>query len=733
MMLTELLIGAFCTSLLSERAQPASNRQGDAGQVRAHIHHRRRLNQQPRLKIIPPDQNNLRSSQRYGRLLKTPKKRPTDNSHAYRSKAKEINPHLMRVLNNRRLVAVKLPKDQMLTQKLATLSLPLVVVPVGGFLSAPAMVGLGLGVYLYTALPLVISDLYTALIKEQRISMVALECVLFVIMLSTGHYFAAVLGAALYLLSKKLVLKTENHSRQSLINTFDQQHQSAWQKIDDLLIETPVEKLNRGDLIVVSAGEIIPVDGVVHAGMASVDQSALTGESQPVDCDPQQKVFAATVVLTGQLEIAVESAGTETIAAQINQILLKTADFTSTMHSRGEYIADRTAFPTLIAGGLSAVAGFTPIRSASLMNANFGYNMRILAPISMLNHLGYGAKNGVLIKDGRALELIEQVDTVVFDKTGTLTEERPTLADIHLYGDYSADELLRYAAIAEQRQGHPIAQAIIAAAAASGHQTLPSTDAVAYRIGYGLTAQYQDKVVQLGSRRFMASESIAIPFEANALFSACEERGVTLVMMAIDGELVGAFELHATIRPEAQLIIEHLRQAGIGHIYIITGDHDSAARYIAQQLNIDGYFANVLPQEKANHIKQLQQAGRTVCYVGDGINDAIALKQSHVSISLAGASTVATDTAAIILMDGNLAKLPLIFSLVNSFSTSIKRSFYSTMVPGFICVVGVIGLHFGIVSTILLNQAGLMVGIANASLKQKSWKAGPVNQRWQGA
>ncbi len=621
---------------------------------------------------------------------------------------------LQEMATSKEEVAELSDEEKELNRNLSLLSVALGFTAGGAWLYPPLTL-IGLPFYLYSAVPMIMRDFYTAVVKEKRISMAALELALIGLMLGTGHFFAATLGGFLYLFSKKLVLKTEDHSRKSLINIFGQQERMVWVQIDGHEIETELSELKAGDIVVVAAGEMIPVDGIITSGMAGVDQHVLTGEAQPVEKEVGDEVFASTVVLTGRIEIEVEKTGSQTTAAQIGDILLRTADFKMTMHSRGVQIADRTALPTLSIGGLAFLSGFTPIGVASLMNANFGYNMRVLAPIAMLNYLNLLSQQGILVKDGRAVELLKQVDTVVFDKTGTLTQEVPHVAHIHACDGVEATELLTLAAAAEYKQKHPIALAILQKAKQEG-LTLPAIDDAQYKVGYGLTVTIGDKLVRMGSSRFIQLQGITIPSQIEAVQEDCHRQGHSLVMVAINEQLAGALELHATVRKEAKAVIRELRQHGIQSMYIISGDHEAPTKKLAKELGIDDYFANVLPEDKADLIKQLQEAGKSVCYIGDGINDSIALKQAHVSISLRGASTIATDTAAIILMDGGLSQLGQLFEIAEQFENNLWRTLMITILPGFISMSGVLFLNFGIITTILLNQVGLAVGMANTIL-----------------
>jgi Cu2+-exporting ATPase len=461
---------------------------------------------------------------------------------------------------------------------------------------------------------------------------------------------------------------------------------------------------------VINAGETIPIDGLIHSGIASIDQHVLTGELQPMAKGVGNSVFAGTVVLEGQIHIQVEKTGQETVAAQIGNILEKTADFKATMQSYGERIIDKGALPTL---AVSAIA--LPIlgtqSALAILNSCFGYQMRITAPLSMLNFLTIASKNSILIKDGRSLELLSQVDTVVFDKTGTLTEEQPHVGKIHCCG-IEENELLTYAAAAEYKQTHPIALAILAEAKQRRLNVAPVTQAK-YEVGYGIKVNVDAKLIRVGSVRFMEMEGISIPPEMNILQEETHEQGHSLVFIALNDQLVGAIELYPTIRPEAKQIIAQLKQRGLS-LYIISGDHEQPTRKLAQKLGIDNYFAETLPEDKANLIAQLQQKGKVVCFVGDGINDSIALKKSQVSISLRGASTVATDTAAIILMDNHLNQLDHLFEIAEEFNANMKNNLNLSIIPGFLCWGGVFFLHFGIVSTVLLYDASLLVGVWNA-------------------
>ncbi len=309
------------------------------------------------------------------------------------------------------------------------------------------------------------------------------------------------------------------------------------------------------------------------------------------------------------------------------------------------------------------------------------------------------------------LDLLNQVDTVVFDKTGTLTEEVPHVGQIHTCSDYDAMSVLAVAAAAEYRQTHPIARAILKEAQ-DRQLTWPSIDEAQYKIGYGLSVTIEKQAGASGYRRFMEIPpgEIFIPEQIRETQETCHNQGHSLVMVAIDDVLVGAIELHATIRPEAKEIIQGLRERNIKSIYILTGDVEMATKKLAQELGVDGYFANTLPEDKANLIDKLQQEGQSVCYVGDGINDSIALKKAHVSVSMLGSSTIATSTAQVVMMNANLTQLCYLFDLAKEFDHHMQTSFILSLAPGVLTIGGALLLGLGITSSVLFNVSAFVVG-----------------------
>lgn len=552
---------------------------------------------------------------------------------------------------------------------------------------------------------------YTDLVKKRRFTSLALEAFFLPLLLLSGHLILAAVTYWLFYVYLRIVARVKGQTVQSLTGVFGEQPQSVWIDRAGTEVEIPFADIQPGDVVIIRAGETIPIDGTIVAGIATIDQRLLTGESQPVEKGVSEATFAATLLLAGSIRIQTAKAGTETLAAQIGRVLKQTTRFASSLELRGIAIADRWALPNLVASALAyPIAGATG--AMAILYVPLGDVLYFGGPLTLFNYLSIAAKQGILIKDGRALESLAQVDTIVFDKTGTLTHEQPHVHRITCCAPYTEDEILTYAATAEVRQTHPIARAILQHAKAQNID-LSLADEVTYEVGYGLNVQINNQQILVGSEQFMVLEDVVIPTQIRTMQANAQEEGHALVYVAINQQLGGIIELRATIRPETKASIRTLQQRNYA-LAILSGDHAAPTRALAEELGIDQYFAEVLPEQKSEFIAQLQAEGRSVCFIGDGINDAIALKQAQVSISLAGASTIAMDTAQIILMDGTLQQLIPLLDLAQEIEASMKRTLWVGWVPSLLCIGGVFFLHLGLGSSVVLYYLGLTGGFANA-------------------
>src|SRR5262249_48614962 len=245
---------------------------------------------------------------------------------------------------------------------------------------------------------------------------------------------------------------------------------------------------------------------------------------------------------------------------------------------------------------------------------------------------------------------------------------------------------------------------------------LPATDDTQYKVGYGITVRVEGHTVRVGSKRFMEMEGVDLTPEVRDALDEAHREGHTMVMVAVDDHLGGAIELRAAVRPEVRQIVAGLRRRGIKHLAIISGDHEAPTRKLAESLGMDRYFAQVLPQDKADYVARLQQEGRKVCFVGDGINDSIALKKANVSVSLRGASTIATDTAHIVFLEEGLAKLCDVRDVARELDRNVKRSWSLILAPNIACIVGVFTMGFGIMTSVVTNNVAALGALGNGLL-----------------
>src|ERR1700724_2600029 len=456
---------------------------------------------------------------------------------------------------------------------ICTASVPLAAV---AQFAAPPLLPLSAALFAYTAIPS-LKGAYNVLFKERRLGVDVLDSIVVAGCLATLQVFPGAILCWCLGFGRYLVRRTEDNSKKLMLGAFGKQPRYCWlvangKPGDGVEIEVPLDRLDKGDIVVVHTGEVVPVDGIIVDGLAMLDQHALTGESMPAEKGVGDRVFASTVMVAGKMYVAVEKSGSETATARIAQILNDTAGYKLASQHRGEKLADKAVIPTLGLGGL-AFATLGPTGAVAVINSDLGTGIRMAAPLAMLSTLALCAQRGVLVKDGRALDLLCEVDTVLFDKTGTLTRERPEVGRMIGANGFKPLQILGFAAAAERRFHHPIALRILQKAQESGLR-LPLTDATQYKVGYGITVVIDRHRVRVGSRRFMEMERIPLTREVKEALDETHREGHTMVMIAVDDEFGGALELRASVRPEVRGIVRGLRERGMDHIAIILGDHE---------------------------------------------------------------------------------------------------------------------------------------------------------------
>lgn len=556
-----------------------------------------------------------------------------------------------------------------------------------------------------------IADIKKDFQRGQYVSTHLLGLVMILGLIVTDNVVFAAISVLSSSFFSMLVRLINENSQQKLISVFSEHPAQVWLLQDGVEMQTDFSSLQRGDLIVVNAGEMIPADGSITDGEGLVDQHLLTGESLPAEKSSGDAVAAATLLLSGRLVVAVAGSGEAGMAAEVNEALDRTQQYKDTLVLRGRRIYEQFAPVTL---GLSAVT--LPVLGADAALAVLWSDMGSIAADAgagaLFNSLQLLAQEGILVKDGRIFETLQDVDTVVFDKTGILTLPQPTVGKIHLFAAADEKTVLCHAAAAEYRQQHPIAQAILAHAAAE-QLAVPLPEKTISVAGGGVKVSADGQTIVVGSARFLEQEGVVLP-EAALLVQQAASSGHTLIYVSADSRLVGILELEPALRPEAASIIRQLQKRNI-RCCILSGDQESAVRHAAEQLGIEEYCTAALPVDKYNYINELQKQGRSVCFVGDGLNDVMALKNAHVSVSMKGAADAAVHTAQIIFTDGNLEKLLKFFDRSNEFQELMKRNYFISVAPSVFTIAGVYLLHFRITASFVIFSASCAAAFCNTA------------------
>ncbi len=446
--------------------------------------------------------------------------------------------------------------------------------------------------------------------------------------------------------------------------------------------EIPIDEVERGDIVVVKPGAKIPVDGRVTDGRTAVDESMLTGESMPVDKKAGDPVYAASLNATGLIRFRAEKVGADTALAHIIK-LVEDAQSSKAPIAQLADVVSGYFVPVVCA--IAAVAGIAWYLGTG-GNAEFAFTIFIsvlviacpcalglATPTAIMVGTGKGAENGILIKSGAALETAHRIRTVVLDKTGTITQGKPTVTDVLTVGGAAADRLLQLAASAEKGSEHPLGQAIVAGGRDKGLELLPADDFLSLT-GRGIEARIDGTAVLAGNRKLMDERGIALTaLEGDA--DRLADEGKTPMYVALDGALAGIVAVADVMKASSREAIRNLHDMGM-EVAMITGDNRKTAAAIARQAGIDRVLAEVLPQDKSAEVKKLQDEGKTVAMVGDGINDAPALAQADIGIAIGSGTDVAMESADIVLMRSDLMDVPTAIELSRQTIRVIKQNLF---------------------------------------------------------
>ena len=495
------------------------------------------------------------------------------------------------------------------------------------------------------------------------------------------YYETAGTIITLILFGKLLEAKTKGQTSSAIKKLIGLQPKKAKIIENGAEKEVLIENLKVGDIVIVKPGEKIAVDGRIVEGATSVDESMLTGESLPVSKKVGDKVVGGSINKNGSIRFEATEIGKNTVLSQIIK-LVEEAQGSKAPISRMADIVSAYFVPIVI--GIAIITGIAWFLSGSGLVTALSFFIAVLViacpcalglatPTSIMVGTGKGAENGILIKSGEALETAYKIKTVVFDKTGTITKGKPILTDLIAYGKYNENELLKIAASVENDSEHPLAEAIVNKAKERNIEIKPYERFRAMP-GYGIRATFEDKEVQIGNRKLMENRKINVEISQKD-YDILSNEGKTPMYISIDNELAGLVAVADVIKETSKEAIEKLKKMGIKTI-MLTGDNEKTAKFIAKQVGIDDVISEVLPYQKSQKVKELQEKDEFVAMVGDGINDSPALAQANVGIAIGNGTDVAIESADIVLIRNDLRDVVGAIALSKATITNIKENLF---------------------------------------------------------
>nr|WP_306792851.1 heavy metal translocating P-type ATPase [Collinsella urealyticum] len=470
-----------------------------------------------------------------------------------------------------------------------------------------------------------------------------------------------------------------------------------------------------GDLIVVRTGMPVPVDGVIERGLAMVNQASLTGEPLAVERSVGDDVFAGTAVEDGEAYVRVRSAAADTKVRSIVNLVERSEALKAEALLRRESLADQIVPWNFLLAGVVALTTRSLERTSAALMVDYSCALKLVGGISVLSAMSQSAREGFTVKGSKHFEAMATADTIVFDKTGTLTEATPKVVEVLAFGGWTRTEVLRFAACLEEHFPHPAARAVVNAAARAGLKHRERHAEVEYLVAHGIASSLDGKRAVIGSEHFVIEdEAVVIPQEARTAI-ARDLHGLSVLYLAVDGELCGAIGIDDPIKAGAAQALRELRDAGIEHIVMLTGDSEQAAARVAAAVGIDDCRADLMPEDKHEIVERLCAAGRRVIMVGDGINDSPALSAAHVGIAMGSGTAIAKEVADITLTGGDLESLVRLRKLSSELTRRMDASFVQVIaLNSALLAGGVTGVLSPQASSIIHNGSTVAFSLRNA-------------------
>lgn len=550
-------------------------------------------------------------------------------------------------------------------------------------------------------------------LAQGKIEVPVLDATAIGVSMLRGDYGTA--GSVMFLLGVGELLEEWTHKKSvgDLARSMSLNVGKVWLKKDGQEILVPSEKIVAGDEIVVHMGNLIPFDGEVSNGEGMVNQASLTGESVPVRRTLGSVVYAGTVLEEGELTILVKQTGGSSRYEKITAMIEESEKLKSGLESKAEHLADRLVPYSLGETALTYLLTRNATKALSILMVDFSCALKLAMPISVLSAIREANQHKITVKGGKFLEAVAEADTIVFDKTGTLTKAQPTVAEVVSFSETkSPDELLRIAACLEEHFPHSMAKAVVDAAKEKhlDHEEMHSK--VEYIVAHGISTTINGEKAIIGSYHFVfEDENSIIPEGMEEKFRHLPEE-YSHLYLALEGVLAAVICIEDPLRPEAAEIIRQLKKAGLKKIVMMTGDSERTAKAIAKKVGVDEYYAEVLPEDKANFVEKEKAEGRKVIMIGDGINDSPALSAADVGIAISEGAEIAREIADITVAADDLAEILVLRMLSNRLMKRIHKNyrFIVTFNAGLI-LLGVGGILQPTTSALLHNTSTLYIGL----------------------
>ena len=521
-------------------------------------------------------------------------------------------------------------------------------------------------------------------------------------------------GSVMFLLGVGEILEEWTHKKSvgDLARSMSLNINRVWMMQDGQEVLVSASQIRAGDLVRIHMGNVIPFDGTVTEGEAMVNQASLTGESVPVRKAEDSVVYAGTAVEEGEITVRVKEVNGASKYEKIMAMIEESEKLKSSLESKAEHLADKLVPYTFAGTGLVWLLTRNATKAIAVLMVDFSCALKLAMPLSVLSAIREASTHSVTVKGGKYLEAMAEADTIVFDKTGTLTKAQPTVAKVVAFNDQSEGELLRIAACLEEHFPHSMAKAVVREAVRQNlvHEELHSK--VAYVVAHGISSMLEGRKIIIGSYHFVfEDEGAVIPEDKLDLFETLPTQ-YSHLYMAIDGMLVAVICIEDPLRQEAAPVIRELKHLGLSKVVMMTGDSDRVARSIAQEVGVDEYYSEVLPEDKAKFVEREKAAGRKVIMVGDGINDSPALSASDVGIAISDGAKIAREIADVTIGADNLREIVVLKKLSNALMKRIHTNY--RLIVGLntaLILLGVGGILMPTTSALLHNTSTLLISM----------------------